>query len=273
MGTLAYSTGSCVGTRLSHVTRTTTFRPSVSPLPLISRLTRRRVLLEEDRESRRSRRPRNSRTRPGQRKPRTPPTDASHADGRVGGGRRPAAHAAAGPARSVRGSKAASVGNAHAPGGEATMPGRGAWNQDGGARRVETIAPSSPPPVQLGCRPTSPCKMLPCPSGRRWRRRRHRTCVHRRARWRAPPWGTQRRTRHRRKTTVSSTSSLCRRRRRLLRGCQAAGRGIRRRLRRATRFVGAFAAAPAEHARALSAIDPCCRHELAQLGSMSAAPP
>jgi hypothetical protein len=50
--------------------------------------------------------PRNSRTRPGQRKPRTPPTDASHADGRVGGGRRPAAHAAAGPARSVRGSKA-----------------------------------------------------------------------------------------------------------------------------------------------------------------------
>ena len=41
--------------------------------------------------------PRNSRTRPGQRKPRTPPTDASHADGRVGGGRRPAAHAAAGP--------------------------------------------------------------------------------------------------------------------------------------------------------------------------------
>jgi hypothetical protein len=76
-----------------------------------------------------------------------------------------------------------------------------------------------------------------------------------------------------RKTTVSSTSSLCRRRRRLLRGCQAAGRGIRRRLRRATRFVGAFAAAPAEHARALSAIDPCCRHELAQLGSMSAASP
>ena len=165
------------------------------------------------------------------------------------------------------------MGNAHAPGGEATMPGRGAWNQDGGARRVETIAPSSPPPVQLGCRPTSPCKMLPCPSGRRWRRRRHRTCVHRRARWRAPPWGTQRRTRHRRKTTVSSTSSLCRRRRRLLRGCQAAGRGIRRRLRRATRFVGAFAAAPAQHARALSAIDPCCRHELAQLGNMSAAPP
>ena len=105
------------------------------------------------------------------------------------------------------------------------MAGRGAWRQDGGARRVETIAPSSPPPVQLGCRPTSPCKMLPCPSGRRWRRRRHRTCVHRRARWRAPPWGTQRRTRHRRITTVSSTSGFHRRRRRRLRGRQAAGRG------------------------------------------------
>jgi len=35
---------------------------------------------------------------PGQRKPRTPPTDASHAARRVGGGRRPAAHAAAAPA-------------------------------------------------------------------------------------------------------------------------------------------------------------------------------
>eukprot|EP00900_Chrysochromulina_parva_P004150 jgi/Chrpa1/13736/Chrysochromulina_OHIO_Genome00021085-RA len=34
---------------------------------------------------------------------------------------------------------------------------------------------------------------------------------------------------------------------------------IRRRLRRATRCVGAFAsAAPAQHARALRAIDPCC---------------
>ncbi len=33
---------------------------------------------------------------------------------------------------------------------------------------------------------------------------------------------------------------------------------IRRRLRRAMRCVGAFAAAPAQHARALSAIDPCC---------------
>ena len=68
-----------------------------------------------------------------------------------------------------------------------------------------------------------------------WRRRRHRTCVHRRARWRAPPRGTQRRTRHRRMTTVSSTSSFCsRRRRRRLLGRQAAGRG--------TTFGAGFAA-------------------------------
>jgi len=40
---------------------------------------------------------------------------------------------------------------------------------------------------------------------------------------------------------------------------------IRRRLRRAMRCVGAFAAAPAQHARALRAIDPCCGHELARL--------
>jgi hypothetical protein len=38
------------------------------------------------------------------------------------------------------------------------MAGRGAWRLDGGARRVETIAPSSPPQVHLlGRRPTSPC--------------------------------------------------------------------------------------------------------------------
>ena len=42
--------------------------------------------------------------------------------------------------------------------------------------------------------------------GRNWRRRRRRTCVHRRARWRAspPPRETQRCTRHRRIATVSS---------------------------------------------------------------------
>ena len=156
------------------------------------------------------------------------------------------------------------------------MAKRGAWRLDGGARRVETIAPSSPPPVLLGCRLPHRLAMrrrfllLPCPSGRRWRRRRHRTCVHRRARWRAspvgnakthstpshddgvehkwwlpspppppppPPWASSRRPRHH----------------------------IRRRLRRATRCVGAFAAAPAQHARALRAIDPCCGHELARL--------
>jgi hypothetical protein len=43
------------------------------------------------------------------------------------------------------------------------MAGRGAWRLDGGARRVETIAPSSPLPVLLGCRPTSPCNALTLP--------------------------------------------------------------------------------------------------------------
>ena len=125
-----------------------------------------------------------------------------------------------------------------------------------------------PSHIALQCADAS---LLPCPSGRRWRRRRHRTCVHRRARWRAPPRGTQRRTRHRRMTTVSSTSSFRRRRRRRRRGRllgrQAAGRG--------STFGGAgkdACTAPAhEHARALSAIDPCCGHELARLGSPSAA--
>jgi hypothetical protein len=37
------------------------------------------------------------------------------------------------------------------------MAARGAWRLDGGAWRVETMAPSSPPPVLLGCCPTSPC--------------------------------------------------------------------------------------------------------------------
>ncbi len=37
------------------------------------------------------------------------------------------------------------------------MAGRGAWRLDGEARRVETMAPSSPSPVLLGCCPTSPC--------------------------------------------------------------------------------------------------------------------
>ena len=44
-------------------------------------------------------------------------------------------------------------------------------------------------------------------SGRRWSRRRHRTCVHRRARWRAPPRGTQRPTRRRCRAQVASATA------------------------------------------------------------------
>jgi len=39
------------------------------------------------------------------------------------------------------------------------MAGRGAWRLDGGAR----LAPSSPPPVILGRRPTPPCNALTLP--------------------------------------------------------------------------------------------------------------
>ena len=60
----------------------------------------------EARARRSTKSPRNSRTRPGQRKPRTPPTNASHAAGRVGGGRGPAGarrgHGRSQPAISVR---------------------------------------------------------------------------------------------------------------------------------------------------------------------------
>ncbi|KOO30992.1 hypothetical protein Ctob_012033, partial [Chrysochromulina tobinii] len=118
---------------------------------------------------------------PGQRKPRTPPTDASHAAGRVGGGR-----SSCGARRSRAG-----IGARQPLRGGDDGRARGAWRLDGGARRVETIAPSSPPPVLLGCRLPHRLAMrrrfllLPSPSGRRWRRRRHRTCVQRRARWRA----------------------------------------------------------------------------------------
>jgi len=101
------------------------------------------------------------------------------------------------------------------------MAGRGAWRQSR-HRRLPRFC-SDAVPHRLAMRPRF--LLLPSPSGRRWRRRRHRTCVHRRARWRAPPWGTQRRTRHRRITTVSSTSGgFHRRRRRRLRGRQAVGR-------------------------------------------------
>ena len=216
---------------------------------------------------------------PGQRKPRTPPTDASHAAARIGGGRRPAAHAAAAPA-SVRGSSLCGLRTRTRRGGD-----------DGEARRVETrwrgaargdnraivAFPGSsrtPSHIALQCADAS---LPPCPSGRRWRRRRHRTCVHRRARspvgnakthstpshddgvehkwWLPspplpppppPPWASSRRPRHH----------------------------IRRRLRRAARCVGAFAAAPAQHARALRAIDPCCAGtSWPELKSPSEAPP
>jgi hypothetical protein len=128
---------------------------------------------------------------------------------------------------------AASVGYAHAPGGEATMAKRGAWRLDGGARRVGTIAPSSPSPVLLGRRPTSPCNAptLPCHRARRGgvgdAGGIEPACTDA-PDGAPPPWRTQRRTRHRRMTTVSSTSGgfhRRRRRRRLLRGRQAEGRG------------------------------------------------
>jgi hypothetical protein len=143
------------------------------------------------------------------------------------------------------------------------MAGRGAWRLDGEARRVETMAPSSPPPVLLGCRPTSPCNAptlpfatvpvgaaLETPAASNLRAptrpmarapvgnaKTHSTPSHYDGvehKWwlpsppppPPPPWASSRRPRHH----------------------------IRRRLRRATRGVGAFAAAPAQHARALRAI-------------------
>jgi hypothetical protein len=148
---------------------------------------------------------------------------------------------------------------------------RGAWRLDGGARRVETIAPSSPPPVLLGCRrPTSPCNAptLPCYRVRRaalktpaasnlraptrpmarapvGNAKTHSTPSHYDGvehKWLPspppppPPWASSRRPRHH----------------------------FRRRLRRAARCVGAFAAAPAQDARAISAIV-LRGHELARL--------
>jgi len=153
------------------------------------------------------------------------------------------------------------------------MAGRGAWRLDGGARRVETIAPSSPPPVVLGRRPTLPCNAptlpfatvpvgaaLETPAASNLRAptrpmarapvgnaKTHSTPSHYDGvehKWwlpspppPSPPWASSSRPRHH----------------------------IRRRLRRATRCVDAFAAALVQHARALRAIDPCCGHELARL--------
>jgi hypothetical protein len=169
---------------------------------------------------------------PGQRKPRTPPTDASHAAGRVGGGR-----SSCGARRSRAGIGARQqplwVTHTH-------QAGRRRWR---GARRVETRWPGAargdnraivaspgsarmPSHIALQCAGASCC----------YRARRggvenaggtEPACTDA-PDGAPPPWGTQRRTRHRRMTTVSSTSGgfhRRRRRRRLLRGRQAAGRG------------------------------------------------
>ena len=125
----------------------------------------------------------------------------------------------------------------------------------------------------LGCRPTSPCNAptLPCYRARVGAALEppaaSNLCAPTRAMARAPAGNAKTHS-----TTVSSTSSFRHRRRRRRRrgrllGRQAAGRG--------STFGGAgkdACTAPAhEHARALSAIDPCCGHELARLGSPSAA--
>ena len=128
---------------------------------------------------------------------------------------------------------AASVGYAHAPGGEATMAGRagdkmagrGAWRQ-WRHRRLPRFCSDAVPHRLAQCAHASFC----------YRARRggvgdagdiEPACTDA-PDGAPPPWGTQRRTRHRRMTTVSSTSGgfhRRRRRRRLLRGRQAAGRG------------------------------------------------
>ena len=146
------------------------------------------------------------------------------------------------------------------------MAGRGAWRLDGGARRVETIAPSSPPPVLLGRRPTSPCNaptlpIAPVPVGAALE-------TPAASNLRAPTRPMARLPRGERKDALD-TVALRRCRAQVVASIAAAAAAaasvgvkprhhFRRRLRRATRCVGAFAAAPAQHARALRAIDPCC---------------
>jgi len=76
-----------------------------------------------------------------------------------------------------------------------------------------------------------------------------------------PPWGTQRRTRHRRMTTVSSTSSF---RRRLLRGCQAAGRGTTFGAGCAARRAASAPSPPHLHSTRAHSAPSCCGHELAR---------
>ena len=120
-----------------------------------------------------------------------------------------------------------------------------------------------PSHIALQCADAS---LLPCPSGRCWRRRRHRTCVHRRARWCAPPWGTQRRTRHCRITTVSSTSSFHRcGRRRSLRGRQAAGRGTTFGAGCAAQRAASAPSPPHLHSTRARSAPSCCGHELARV--------
>jgi hypothetical protein len=109
---------------------------------------------------------------PGQQKPRTPPTDASHAAGRVGGGRSSCgarrSRAGIGARQPLTSFNLCGLRTRTRRGGDDGRA-RGAWRLDGGAQRVETIAPSSPPPVLLGRRPTSPCNAptLPCHRARR----------------------------------------------------------------------------------------------------------
>jgi hypothetical protein len=162
------------------------------------------------------------------------------------------------------------------------MAGRSAWRLDGEARRVETIAPSSPPPVLLGCRPTSPLQCTDASCCFRARRGGvedaggiEPACTDAPDGAR-PPWGTQRRTRHCRITTVSSTSGFHRRRRRRrLRGRQAAGRGTTFGAGCAARRAASAPSPPHLHrTRARSA--PSIRAALARAGpikSPRAAPP
>jgi len=143
------------------------------------------------------------------------------------------------------------------------MAGRGAWRQSR-HRCLPQLFSDAVSHIALQCADAS---LPPCPSGRRWRRRRHQTCVHRRARWRAPPWGTQRRTRHRRITTVSSTSGgfhRHRRRRRCLRGRQAAGRGTTFAAGCAARRAASVPSPPHLHSTRARSAPSCCGHELAR---------
>jgi len=145
------------------------------------------------------------------------------------------------------------------------MAGRGAWRQSR-HRRLPRFICSDAVPHRLAMRRRF--LLLPCPSGRRWRRRRHRTCVHRRARWRAPPWGTQRRTRHRRIDDGVEHKSggfhRRRRRRRRLRGRQAAGRGTTFGAGCAARRAASAPSPPHLHSTRAHSAPSCCGHELAQ---------